>query len=82
MCDSDQSNLSSVEGAHLYHRPRIRFEAVKVFNQLVTSRIGYPAPFIVRASQPRIAYGRPNVDESAFGNRKGDKVLPTVIKRI
>ena len=79
---SDQSSLFGVEGTHLYRRPRIRFEAIKVFNELVTSRLGDPAPFVVRARQTRITYGCANVDESAFGDRICDKVLRTVDERI
>ena len=35
----DRSHLFGIEGAHLYHRPRIRFKVVKVSNDLVASHI-------------------------------------------
>ena len=74
----DQSRLFGVEGAYLYHRPRIRFKVVKVSNDLVASRIGYPASLIGRACRTRVVCRCHDIDDTAFGKRIGDEVLRTV----
>ena len=73
-------SLFGVEATHFYHRPRIRLKIVVVFNDLVTSRISYPASFIVCPRQARITYHRQDIDESAFGKRISNKILRIVAK--